>query len=385
MSTNSQSLFPVFSVGAFETRFHQRRSQMPAMPGDLELAGGGHGRANGRNLGDVARWNVAQLSAMDRARLFGQGRGVRGVLRLGTACSGSDSPVVALRHLQEACNRRFRVEHVFSCEVCPRKRQWILDNFRGVRYLFEDISQLRNGEARDTVSSAIREVPRVYIFVAGFVCKSVSSENSARHLHASCIANGTGQTGETWSGVMGYLVKFRPALVILENVTGLAKRNRGATPQIQCVMASLNSLGYSADWRRLDTRCFHLPHRRARCWIWGLLGEQPHVAAVSVPATLQMLMTREHTPLDEICCSSFGGFQGGPISTAVVKGRGREKGKRPTIPTTPLISARRTRGSRQIVGEATDCLGENNCKRQEIETHLEEFFKGGVEVSYFII
>ena len=35
---------------------------------------------------------------------------------------------------------------------------------------------------------------------------------------------------------------------------------------------------------------------------------------------------------------------------------------------------------REFMEEATDCLGQNESARSEIENHLDEFFKGGEEI-----
>ena len=45
-------------------------------------------------------------------------------------------------------------------------------------------------------------VPAVDIVIAGFSCKSVSTENHERQEHGECIVRGTGSTGETFRGRM---------------------------------------------------------------------------------------------------------------------------------------------------------------------------------------
>ena len=64
------------------------------------------------------------------------------------------------------------------------------------------------------------------------MCKSVSTENNDRGNNRTCIADATGLTGRTFDGVRRYVERFRPKLVICENVTGLLKRFLGAEPQI---------------------------------------------------------------------------------------------------------------------------------------------------------
>ena len=53
-------------------------------------------------------------------------------------------------------------------------------------------------------------VPYVDIVIAGFVCKSVSTENNDRVQFANCFEEESGKTGETFVGVMGYVKRYRP-------------------------------------------------------------------------------------------------------------------------------------------------------------------------------
>ena len=54
----------------------------------------------------------------------------------------------------------------------------------------------------------------------------------------------TSQTGETFQGVLGYARRFRPKLLICENVPGLLKRSRSCDAQIHSVRAAVEELGY---------------------------------------------------------------------------------------------------------------------------------------------
>ena len=78
-----------------------------------------------------------QLSrAAERAKAEGR------PLRVGTACSGTDSPIVVFKALSEALPA-IAFEHVFSCESSEKKRAWIRDNFPDVPKMFLDIRQRR--------------------------------------------------------------------------------------------------------------------------------------------------------------------------------------------------------------------------------------------------
>ena len=73
-----------------------------------------------------------------------------------------------------------------------------------------------------------------------------------------------GKTGETFHCVLEYTRRFRPKLVICENVAGLLKRSRGCEPQIQSVRMVVEELGYSLAYTQLDARNSVLPQRRTR-------------------------------------------------------------------------------------------------------------------------
>lgn len=66
-------------------------------------------------------------------------------LRVGTMCSGTESPLLALqmitRSMKKLLGKTFVVEHLFSCEIEPYKQAYIERNFRPP-ILFRDITEL---------------------------------------------------------------------------------------------------------------------------------------------------------------------------------------------------------------------------------------------------
>ena len=153
---------------------------------------------------------------------------------VGSACSGTDSPIIALRHLSSASQPKAgEITHAFSCENQKRKREWITSNFgKDLQALFGDVHELSADSAYDFVSQQHVPIPRVDLLIAGFVCKSVSTENNDRGKYVDCIQQSAGQTGDTFAGVFAYIARHRPQLVVLENVEGLVKRNKGEDPQV---------------------------------------------------------------------------------------------------------------------------------------------------------
>ena len=63
-----------------------------------------------------------------------------------------------------------------------------------------------------------------------------------------------GETGETFSGMMGYVRKQRPLVVIAENVRGITCHNKGQPPVIEHVAEAMKRAGYRFDYRILNTQ-----------------------------------------------------------------------------------------------------------------------------------
>ncbi len=251
------------------------RALLPA----AELGEGPGSGPNPRHLADVATWSVKRLVSVDQAKLAA----LPPRLRLGIACSGNDCPVVVLRHLaaalQQCVGKELEIEHVFSCESDPRKREFIKANFPDLPILFDDVRKLGVGKAMNVMSGAEEAVPQCDVFFAGI--------------------QGIGDTGATWQGVFNYIAFAKPSLVLCESRC-LTVRIAGAEPQIEPAMRDLRAVGYSASWRLLDSRNFHLPHRRHRCWVWGFRNAVQGVAETLMPNTLQALALPHHHSFDSI-------------------------------------------------------------------------------------
>ena len=133
-------------------------------------------------LEDVAAWSIEQLPQDECQKLFAAVQAAKAegrVLRIGTACSGTDSPVPVFLRLAEAL-KGLEVEHAFSCKFCEEKQDWIRKNFPDLPCLFKDVKELGIGHAVNVITGEFVAVPKVDILVAGFVCKSASTENNKR-------------------------------------------------------------------------------------------------------------------------------------------------------------------------------------------------------------
>lgn len=253
-------------------------------------------------LQDVADWYLTKIGSEKHKQILEVAKAVakeNRPLRVGTMCSGTDSPVAVLNGLAHALGN-LSVEHTFSCEFDAKKRQWITENFPQLPLLFGDVMELKKGKAMNYITGETAEVPQVDVVIAGFVCKSVSTENNDREKFKNCIKEASGKTGETFDGVMGYVAKFKPSIVICENVKGLTIRNKGEEPVINHVKASFKKVGYAFDYAVLDTRKYLLPQRRNRCWMWAFKGVEHQEAAQQVGQDVKALASEHGYSLDKL-------------------------------------------------------------------------------------
>jgi DNA-cytosine methyltransferase len=263
-----------------------------------------------RHLASIAPWFLERLDSHDRRQLQDAVAAVAQTgkpLRVGTLCSGTDAPVPVMRHLANALRGGIVIEHTFSCESDPRKQEWIKQNFPDLKYLFGDVTVLgrKNGKALNVLTGKQVRVPAVHVVIAGFVCKSVSSENNERRNHSECIKHGTGDTGETFRGVRNYVMRAKPHVVICENVQGLTQCIGGKPPQVHNVVKALEKVGYSVDWKVLDTSDYVLPQRRKRCWIWAFRGNGVAKGVEKVAGTLAQLSSEKHLSINKVTGKSI--------------------------------------------------------------------------------
>ncbi|THG95090.1 hypothetical protein EW026_g6497 [Hermanssonia centrifuga] len=177
-------------------------------------------------------------------------------MRVATMCSGTESPLLALdlirRSIVDHYDVNLQFEHVFSCEIEPFKQAYIERNF-SPPLLFRDVCELGDGHAY-TAYGALAPVPGdVDLLVAGTSCVDYSNLNNEKQ---GIEANG--ESGRTFRGMMGWVKIHRPPLVILENVCGAPWKR---------VQEYFEKIDYSAEFMRVDTKQFYIPHTRTRVYL----------------------------------------------------------------------------------------------------------------------
>ncbi|KAN0062000.1 hypothetical protein ACQY0O_005995 [Thecaphora frezii] len=179
-------------------------------------------------------------------------------LRVATMCSGTESPLLALelmaRAIKEQHGIRIKIEHVFSCEIEPFKQAYIERNF-SPPILFRDVTEL-GGEKAHTAYGALVDVPgNVDILVAGTSCVDYSHLNNKKK-----GLNDGGESGRTFHGMLEWVKRHKPALVVLENVKN--------APWLGVAETIVAQAGYDVSFSNtFDTKNYYIPHTRQRGYL----------------------------------------------------------------------------------------------------------------------
>ena len=88
--------------------------------------------------------------------------------------------------------------------------------------LIGDSSQLRAATAFDLVSETHVEPPGCDMVFIGFSCRCFSALNNSSSEFEHAIEDESGSSGQTAADGLSYVRKKKPAVVIIENVPGLA-------------------------------------------------------------------------------------------------------------------------------------------------------------------
>ena len=91
------------------------------------------------------------------------------------------------------------------------------------------------------------------LLIAGTSCVDYSTLNNEKQ-----DIDSNGESGRTFRGMMSWVDKHRPPLVVLENVCG-APWDR--------VVRYFEKIGYSASFQRIDTKFYYIPHTRTRVYL----------------------------------------------------------------------------------------------------------------------
>ena len=117
----------------------------------------------------------------------------------------------------------------------------------------------------------IDTIPNFDFLLAGFPCQAFSYAGKRK---------GLGDTrGTLFFEVERLLRKYRPKGFLLENVRGLITHDNGNT--FQTIINCLEELGYTIEYRLLNSCNFGVPQNRVRIYIVGLLDKQVQLSLKS--------------------------------------------------------------------------------------------------------
>lgn len=182
--------------------------------------------------------------------------------------SGTESPLLALqlisRAIKEKLGVQIKIEHVFSCEIEPFKQAYIERNF-APPILFRDVCELGNDQAH-TAYGALVDVPgHVDLLVAGTSCVDYSGLNNKKK-----GMEDKGESGRTFYGMLNWVKRHKPPLVLLENVKGAPWQGVGE---------KFAESGYDAAYSNLfDTKNYYIPHTRQRGYLVATLNCEDDLA-----------------------------------------------------------------------------------------------------------
>ena len=125
----------------------------------------------------------------------------------------------------------------------------------------------------DITSIDPADLPDFDLFTGGFPCQPFSSAGM-----------GMGELdvrGTLFHDILRICSVKKPKHILLENVRGLTIGKHKQT--FEKIKFELRKLGYSLDWRILNTKDYGIPQNRVRVWIYGYLGELPSSFSIEPP------------------------------------------------------------------------------------------------------
>ncbi|CAL3967483.1 unnamed protein product [Diplocarpon coronariae] len=209
-------------------------------------------------------------------------------LKVGTFCSGTEAPILAMRMLKDSLAEqglKFNFEQLISAEIHPAKAAFIERNFK-CPLIARDIMEFSRQALGDKVNKFESEwtVTTAYggkakvpgdldVLIAGFACDDFSLLNSHRK-----GLDDRGESGDTFYAIRHYVSRFKPKMIILENVISApwlkAKKKRGSKKcedEPKSILDLMEELGYAISFVKMDTKEYYLPHTRQRGYMVCIL------------------------------------------------------------------------------------------------------------------
>jgi DNA (cytosine-5)-methyltransferase 1 len=160
--------------------------------------------------------------------------------------------------LWEACRENnLRLDMVMACDLFPAAKTTFDQNFNPEQFLDQPIEHYVNGELGASTTpeenALIKLLGDVDIVVGGPPCQGNSNLNN--HTRRDDPRN------ELYMRMIRFVELFKPKIVLVENVRGVANNKQKVVPRAN---AFLNSLGYAVDHGVVKGQDIGVPQTRAR-------------------------------------------------------------------------------------------------------------------------
>ncbi|KAF7898308.1 hypothetical protein EAF00_004754 [Botryotinia globosa] len=191
-------------------------------------------------------------------------------LRVATACSGTEAPILFLKSFSEGLRKRgyhFEIEHVFSCEIDPAKQAYIRRNFPGVPIL-RDITEVfdwaSNPEKIGFMTTAFgttHALPApgtVDVIIVGTSCTSYSNLNAQK---STDLEEDQTESSRTFRAYVLLIKHLKVKIAISENVM--------SGPFVAMIQMLANH-GYAGGSANVDSKHYGIPQTRQRGYLVAL-------------------------------------------------------------------------------------------------------------------
>ena len=155
-----------------------------------------------------------------------------------SGCSGTEMYAKSLLDIRNYCEQTFMIKMDFvtlvGCDKDKDVRAWIASQFTTdtLPCFFGDLADLAKFKAQDVRTGRLERVPFASGFTCGFSCLSKTKLNRNSAQNKKCIQLGDmdESTTVTYYGAKDWMVRSRPKLTILENLTELSDVDNPADP-----------------------------------------------------------------------------------------------------------------------------------------------------------
>ena len=154
--------------------------------------------------------------------------------------------------------------HAMICEISPKKRKHITDNFK-VEHAFGDVTHMGRKSSWCYVNEGNMTIPNeLDILFAGFVCKAFSTLNRTVAQNALF---GDSSSAKTFKGVRDYVRAHKPKVIVLENVKGLLSADpKQMHSKADVIVKIFSALGYHGGYIAANSKEYLLPQNRPRAY-----------------------------------------------------------------------------------------------------------------------